>query len=489
MLFNSLHFALFFPVVALLHFLLPYRYRWMFLLAASYYFYMAWIPKYVLLLMLSTLVDYTAGLLMGRTESKTIRRRYLCISLAMNLGMLFFFKYFNFFNENLRDLFEYLALPYNVSPSKWLLPVGISFYTFQTVGYAIDVYRGQIKPEKHLGIFALYVSFFPQLVAGPIERAGHLLPQFRKQVDFDYGRVTDGLKLVAWGLFKKVVIADRISVMVDYVYGNPYGHQGPGLVLASLMFAWQIYCDFSGYSDIAVGTAQILGYDLMQNFRQPYLSRSIPELWRRWHISLTTWFRDYVFISLGGTRVSAVRSALNLLTVFFLCGLWHGAKWTFVIWGLGHGIFLVSSMLTRKPRAKMAAALHLERIPRIHAVWQVAVTFSLFFFIGVFFRAENVPDALYILRHFFSGWGDPLNGLSFKQFIYSLGMRRVEEFHVAMAAIVLLETVHFLQLSGPLRPRLAKKPFWFRWALYYGIVLVIMCYGVFNDSPFIYFQF
>ncbi len=489
MLFNSLHFAVFFPVVAVVYFALPHRYRWLFLLAASYYFYMAWVPKYVLLIIASTLVDYVATQMMGRTESKAQRRKYLYFSLAGNLGLLFFFKYFNFFNDTLQSVFEYFSLPYHVPESHLLLPVGISFYTFQTLGYTIDVYRGKFKPERHLGIFALYVAFFPQLVAGPIERAGNLLPQLRKKFNFDYQRVTDGMKLIAWGLFKKVVIADRVAVMVDYVYANPQNHEGPGLALATLMFAWQIYCDFSGYSDIAIGAAQVMGVRLMTNFDRPYWSRSLLELWRRWHISLTSWFRDYVFFSLGGTRVPVPRIGLNLIVVFLITGLWHGANWTFIIWGLGHGVFLIISLLTRNARDRLAAFLRLDRIPRLHAMWQVAVTFGLFYYIGVFFRAESVSDGLYILKHLFLGWSEPFRGLGFKGFIHSLGMRDQEDFYVAVLAILVLETVHFFQSRGPIRARLAQKPAWVRWPLYYALALVILTYGVFNESPFIYFQF
>ncbi len=489
MLFNSLHFAIFFPVAATVYFMLSHRYRWLFLLGASYYFYMAWVPQYILLILASTLVDYAAARMMGATESMGRRRTLLGLSLAANLGLLFFFKYYNFFNDSLRDLLAYFSLPYHVPESSLLLPVGISFYTFQTLGYTIDVYRGHIKPERHLGIFALYVSFFPQLVAGPIERAGNLLSQFREHYEFDYKRVTDGLKLMAWGVFKKAVIADRVAVMVDYVYANPQGHQGPGLALATLMFAWQIYCDFSGYSDIAIGASQVMGFRLMTNFDRPYWSRSLPELWRRWHISLTTWFRDYVFLPLGGTRVGSARIAVNVLIVFLITGLWHGAKWTFVIWGAGHGLFLVSSMLTRGVRKKIADGLHLERIPRMHAVWQTAVTFAMFYYIGVFFRAETVGDGFYILKHLFTGWGDPFNGGDFKSFIYSVGVRSSSEFNVAIAAIVVLEIGHYLQMRGPVRPRLAQQPALIRWVLYYLLVLSILSYGVFTASPFIYFQF
>lgn len=490
MLFNSVEFAIFFPVVTVAYFLLPYRWRWILLLIASYYFYMSWIPIYVSLLLLTTTIDYLAGIMMDGTESKPKRLKYLLCSLAANLTILFFFKYFNFFSDTVQSVFNYFGLQYHMPTSHLLLPVGVSFYTFQSIGYAIDVYRGDIRAERNFGIFALYVSFFPQLVAGPIERASNLLPQFRQNFDFDYERATNGLKLIAWGLFKKVVIADRLAVLVDTVYGNPHNFQGPGLLIGTLMFAWQIYCDFAGYSDIAVGTAQILGFRLMTNFDKPYWSRSLGELWRRWHISLTSWFRDYVYRSLGGTRTTKWRSARNVMVVFLITGVWHGASWTFILWGVFHGIALVLSTLTRNLRASLVKITRIDRVPRLHAAWQILITFSLWLFIGVFFRAKNVEDAFYILSHMFTGWThNPFGTEGFDDFVFSLGLPQTEDFFIAVFAIILLETVHMFQFYGSIRQWVSRRPIWFRWALYYSLMLVILCFGVFNRSPFIYFQF
>jgi len=298
MLFNSLHFLVFFPVVVIIYFLLPHRFRWILLLLSSYYFYMSWEPEYVLLIMVSTLIDYFAGLKIGETDDRVKRKKFLYASLIVNLGLLFTFKYFNFFSDNLRAFFDLISLPVDTPTLKLLLPVGISFYTFQTMSYSIDVYRGKIKPEKHLGIFAVYVSFFPQLVAGPIERAGNLLPQFFEKKDYNFERISGGLKLMIWGFFKKLVIADRVAVVVDQVFNNVTDYSGIPILLAVFFFSIQVYCDFSAYSDIAIGGAKIMGYDLMTNFRRPYFSRSIAEFWRRWHISLSTWFQDYVFTPL-----------------------------------------------------------------------------------------------------------------------------------------------------------------------------------------------
>jgi D-alanyl-lipoteichoic acid acyltransferase DltB (MBOAT superfamily) len=489
MLFNSLHFAIFFPIVTTVYFALPHRFRWAWLLGASYYFYMAWVPIYVLLLLTSTVVDYFAAILIETAPTPRRRRWFLYLSLLTNLGILFTFKYFNFFADSLQEVFNFFSLPYHTPASRLLLPVGISFYTFQELGYVIDVYRGKIKAERHLGYFALYVTFFPQLVAGPIERASNLLPQFREQHSFDYHRVTDGLKLMMWGLFKKVVIADRAGIIAAYVFANPQSHNGPGLFLATFLVSWQIYCDFSGYSDIAIGGAQVMGFRLMQNFDRPFFSRSFPELWRRWHISLMTWFRDYLFIPLGGSRGSVFRVCLNVMLVFTICGLWHGASWTFVIWGATMGACTVASFLTRSLRKRVVEAIGLSKFPRIHHVLQVLTVYGMFMVLGVPFRAESMSDVFYILPHFFTGWLDPLRGMKFDDFIIGLGMPRVEEFHVLALALVILIAAQVMQGKGPIRPRLSRKPLWMRWSLYYAAALVILCYGMFNNSPFIYFQF
>ncbi|MFC1608484.1 MBOAT family O-acyltransferase [Candidatus Latescibacterota bacterium] len=337
MLFNSIHYFFFFPVIVAVFYSIPHRFRWMLLLAASYYFYMCWKPEYLVLILIATAVNYLAGLMMGAAASVKARKLYLVLSLSTSLGILFCFKYFNFFNESFRALFTRLNLLYDVQAFEVLLPVGISFFTFQALSYSIDVYRGDREPEKHPGIFALYVAFFPQLVAGPIERSTRLMPQFFKKVPFGCDRVTDGLKKILVGLFKKVVIADRLALYVDAVYNNQAQHSGSTLLLATIFFSFQIYCDFSGYSDIAIGSARVLGYELMENFKRPYLSRSVGEFWKRWHISLSTWFRDYLYIPLGGSRVAYWRRYTNIFIVFLISGLWHGANWTFVVWGALHG--------------------------------------------------------------------------------------------------------------------------------------------------------
>ncbi|MCK5082965.1 MAG: MBOAT family protein, partial [Candidatus Omnitrophica bacterium] len=403
MLFNSLHFLIFFPVVVLAYFSMGHRFRWIFLLCASYYFYMCWKPEYVLLIMASTLIGYYTGLQMDKATVRSRRKMFLILSLVSNLGILFAFKYFNLLNDSLRAGFNHFNILYNIPAFDVLLPIGISFYTFQTLSYTIEVYRGNQKPEKHLGIFALYVAFFPQLVAGPIERSTNLLPQFYQRQRFDLQRIKNGLLLMAWGFFKKLIIADRIAVLVNQIYNNPTDYSGAPLIIATYLFAFQIYCDFSGYSDIAIGGAQVLGIDLMKNFKFPYMAKSVSEFWKRWHISLSTWFRDYLYIPLGGNRVTTQRWFFNIIIVFLISGLWHGANWTFVIWGALHGFYILFSFVTAKKRQSMASLLRLDQYPKIWGAVKTFITFNLIVFAWIFFRANSISDAMYICAHLFSG--------------------------------------------------------------------------------------
>lgn len=345
MLFNSFIFLIFFPTVVLLYFLLPHKYRWFFLLIASYYFYMNWKPVYAVLILASTIVTFSSAILMEYTAEQRKKRVFLIVSLLINFGILFTFKYFNFINENIIAILESMNVRWSVPNLDLLLPVGISFYTFQAVGYTIDVYRGEIKAEKHFGIYAIFVSFFPQLVAGPIERAKNLLPQFRRKHNLDPARLESGLKQMIWGFFMKVVVADRLALFVNATYNNVDAHNGTTLLIGTIFFAFQIYCDFAGYSNIAIGAARIMGFDLMTNFRRPYFAVNIGEFWHRWHISLSTWFRDYVYIPLGGNRVGKSRNYYNLFITFVVSGIWHGANWTFVIWGALHGFYMTLQKL------------------------------------------------------------------------------------------------------------------------------------------------
>lgn len=491
MLFNSFDFLVFFPLVVALYFALAPRFRWPLLLIASYVFYAWWRYDYLLLIVASTLVDYVAGLRMGRHERRAERRPWLALSLCSNLGLLFAFKYFNFFAGSLGALMEGLGFAYRPPMLNVLLPVGISFYTFQTLAYAIDVYRGNQKPERHLGIFALYVSFFPQLVAGPIERSRHLLPQLHTPQPFNERRVISGLQLMFWGFFKKLVIADRLALYVNAVYNEPESFQGLPVILATYFFAYQIYCDFSGYSDIAIGSARIMGYDLMENFRRPYFSKSISEFWQRWHISLSTWFRDYLYIPLGGNRVVRWRWYTNLLIVFLTSGLWHGANWTFLVWGALHGGYLVTSILTQGWRdGAWNAVVRLvgpslpmawrSRLPRLRQLVAMGVTFHLVVFAWVFFRANSLGDALILLR----------NGthLDFARPFMNIAMGSTQ-FIAAVLSIGVLEGIHLLQRRRSLGDWLGERPVWLRGAAYSCGILIILFFGEFGASEFIYFQF
>jgi alginate O-acetyltransferase complex protein AlgI len=489
-LFNSLEFLFFFPFVTAGYFLLPHHWRWLWLLIASCIFYMAFVPIYILILVVTIVVDYFAGLLIERTRGVE-RRRYLITSIIVTCGVLFVFKYFNFFGTNFNWIANQFNLNFAVDPLALILPIGLSFHTFQSLSYVVEVYRGNQKAERHFGIYSLYVMFYPQLVAGPIERPQNLLHQLREKHQFEYQRVADGLKLMAWGLFKKVVIADRLAVVVNTVYADPTAHSGGALLLAAVFFAFQIYCDFSGYSDMAIGAAQVMGIRLMENFRRPFASRSVSEFWTRWHISLSTWFRDYVYLPLGGNRVGRGRMALNIMATFLLSGLWHGANWTFVVWGGLNGYFISVSAATRKLREALARTCGPARVPRLRGALQIAITFSLFVFGLIFFRSASVSQAWYVVTHLFhdvGAWSDLQywrQTLSYQ----SIGVDD-DDLRTAFFAILVLEGVQAIQSRGSIRQRLAGQHWPVRWSLYLLLVWAILVYGMFVQvQPFIYFQF
>lgn len=498
MLFNSFHFLIFFPLVVFFYFTIPQKYRWILLLISSYYFYMCWKAEYIILIVISTLIDYFSAIQIHKNRDNGKRNIFLILSLLSNLGLLFSFKYFNFFNNSISSVFKYFNIFYNVPAFSLLLPVGISFYTFQTLSYTIDVYQGKREPERHMGIFAVYVSFFPQLVAGPIERSTSLMPQFFEHHKFEYGRVTSGLKLMAWGFFKKIVIADRLAVLVDHIYNNPTSFTGLPFVLATVFFAFQIYCDFSGYSDIAIGAAEVLGYRLMKNFRRPYLAKSISEFWSRWHISLSTWFRDYLYIPLGGNRVVKWRWYYNLFITFLVSGLWHGANWTFVIWGALNGFYLIFAIVTADIRQKIADFVGLTKVPTFHNILKTLITFMLTCFAWIFFRANTLQDALYIIKNMVVGTGQTIAALFLNKpgIVSSLlgikngyGLSRVEII-IGLLSILFLYTVHIIDEYYDIKISFDKKPLVFRWSCYLGIILCIICFGAFGGAEqFIYFQF
>jgi alginate O-acetyltransferase complex protein AlgI len=488
MLFNSLHFLVFFPLVVRFYYALPLRWRAPLLLLASYYFYFSWRPEYTLLLAATTLLDYYSGVRMSRLRTKAKRRPWLYLSLASNLGTLFIFKYFNFFRDTANGLAEVLHLPLAAPALALVLPVGVSFYTFQSVAYIVDVYQGKLEAERNLGRFALFVAFFPQLVAGPIERGGQMLPQLRQTHAFDYQGVASGLRLMAWGMFKKVVIADRLALLANPVFDHPKRFDSLALVLAVAAFTGQIYADFSGYTDLARGSARVLGYHLVLNFRQPYLATSVGDFWRRWHMSLSNWFRDYVYIPLGGSRRSPARNYGNLLIVFLLSGLWHGASWTFVVWGALHGLYLVAENWTAPVRTALAERLGLSARPHVHRAVGTAATLALVAYAWIFFRANSLPDAFYISTHLFRGWGG-LHPAQLQGLLAGLGRHFVAELLVAAGAVALLAASDYRAERGSVAAWLARWPAPLRWAGYLGLLLATLYAGVFGSNQFIYFQF
>jgi D-alanyl-lipoteichoic acid acyltransferase DltB (MBOAT superfamily) len=440
---------------------------------------MAFIPKYILILAVTIVVDYFAGLLIYKAQDKS-KKIYLIISILCNVGFLFIFKYFNFFNSNLSKLASLLHWNYTLGNLSIVLPIGLSFHTFQSMSYIIEVYRGNQKPERHFGIYALYVMFYPQLVAGPIERPQNLLHQFHEKKTFDSKRVIDGLQLMLWGMFKKVVIADNLALLVNSVYDNPANYKGLSLVIATYFFAFQIYSDFSGYTDIARGAARVMGFELMKNFKRPYFAKSVPEFWRRWHISLTSWFKDYVYISLGGNRKGLWKQLRNTMIVFLLSGLWHGANWTYVIWGGLNGIFILISVLTSKFRKKLLNHFKIDNKAIVARFIKVIITFNLISFTWIFFRAKSINDAFIILKNICSSI------MSIPHFRY------VEaKFDLLLGCILIgiLLLVQLFQRKYEIRKLISEKPILLRSFVYASALIAILLLGATKSSDFIYFQF
>jgi len=476
MLFNSIHFVIFFAIVTPAYFLLADKHRWKLLLLASCYFYMTFVPVYLLILGFTIIVDYFAGILIENAKGKT-RKLYLVLSLVANLGVLVFFKYYNFLNDNLTALLGSFNYSNHVPYLTILLPIGLSFHTFQAMSYTIEVYRGNQKPERHFGIYALYVMFYPQLVAGPIERPQNILPQFHEKKYFSYENLRAGMHLMLWGFFKKVVVADRLATYVDAVYNNSDKHSAASLLLASFFFSIQIYCDFSGYTDIARGAAKIMGYDLMINFRRPYFAKSIKEFWQRWHISLSTWFRDYVYKPMGGNRVSQLLFYRNIFVIFVLSGLWHGASWTFILWGVLHGSFYVVGMIIDNFKKKVPM-LNVD-LGFIGSIYHIGMTFLLVSFARIFFRSTSIEQALNICRDVLTWKGGGLFIGPKSNMYYSL---------MVIAILFMVEIYQEYYPEGKFS--LFNNPYKIvRHATYVAVVLMIFLFGVLNYSQFIYFQF
>lgn len=480
MIFTSPEFVIFFVLVVPAYFLLPHRWRWVLLLVASYFFYGYGSLVYVPVLILTTLIDYTAALIIDRSDQPRTRRLWLAASIGANLGILFLFKYFDFFSASVGAALNIAGLPATPPQLSLVLPVGISFYTFQSMAYTIDVYRRAMKPEANAGRFATFVVFFPQLVAGPIERAPHLLPQFRLPFTFDEARAVEGLRLMLWGFFKKVVIADRLAIYVNTVYNNVDGYSGQTLIIATIFFAFQIYCDFSAYSDIAIGAAKIMGFDLMQNFREPYFAGSVREFWSRWHISLSTWFRDYLYIPLGGNRLSLGRTLLNLMIVFVVSGLWHGASWTFVIWGALHGLASVIETYGRTRGIRIGGR------DRVWVLVRTGLTFAFICFTWIFFRANSLDDAAYVVSNLFTFNAADVTA-PFAAGLLDAGT----EFALAWALIALLLLVDWAVGKWGFARLFNGSPAAARWAVYYALGAAVIFSGLYGSGAqeFIYFQF
>ncbi len=478
MLFNSLQFLIFFTAIVFIYYIIPHRFRWFILLSASYCFYACWNINHVICLAASTAVTYYVALRMHAGQKK---KMYLSLSIIMNLGMLFFFKYLNLFSGMINPFLKEFNIFQGSPFFQLMVPIGIAFYTLKSIGYSIDVYRGTIEPEKHFGIFALYVSFFPQIISGPIDRAGLLVPQLHERKTFDPVLLKNGIMLMLWGYYKKLAVADRLAPVVNSVYDSPMHYNGPHFIIATVLFAIQLYCDFSGYTDIARGAALAMGIRLSDNFNRPYSSRSIIEFWRRWHISLSSWFRDYLYIPLGGNRVGRQRWYLNLFITFVIAGLWHGGQMTFIIWGSLHGAYVIISRMTEKIRKKISSTLHLDRNPSAHKYVQITITASLVCFAWIFFRARTMPEAVYIIKMLPVGWESDIN-------LQSMGLGWIESIIIIMSIMVLF-MVHKFEKHENMEQMFESKPTVVKWLFYYFIIYGIILMGNLNQNTFIYFRF
>jgi len=475
MLFNSIDFVFFFIIVTVGYFLLPHKYRWILLLAASCYFYMAFVPVYILILGFTIVIDYFAGIYIEKTEGKN-RKLLLICSLIANIGVLVVFKYYNFLNESFGYVLGDMGYKNPIPYLSILLPIGLSFHTFQAMSYTIEVYRGNQKAEKHFGIYSLYVMFYPQLVAGPIERPQNILHQMHEEHEFDYARIVSGLQLMLWGFFKKLVVADRLSIYVNSVYSHPDLHNGSSITIASFFFAVQIYCDFSGYSDMAIGCARVMGYDLMINFRRPYFARSISEFWGRWHISLSTWFRDYLYIPLGGNRVARYRVYLNLMVVFIVSGIWHGANYTFIVWGILHGFYSLSGIIFKPYGEQLAKASGINQ--RVLNVFNILFTILLVTFAWIFFRAATIGDAFSLIKNLKSIGAAPFTGDGISNMA-----------HCILAILLLFIIEYKMEYLSEKFNLITDNRMWVRWGSTVAFLFIILLLGVFSGGQFIYFQF
>lgn len=498
MLFNSAQFLAFFPIVALVYFIIPRKVRYIWLLCSSYYFYMCWNAEYALLILTSTVITYFASLAIEHVKSfigeekekTTMKKIILVVAIVINIAILFYFKYTKFAAAVIQLLLYKVGILINIPEFDIILPVGISFYTFQALGYVIDVYRDDIYAEKNFFRYALFVSFFPQLVAGPIERSRNLLKQLAVPQKFNYEKAREGLYLVLWGYFLKIVLADRIAIFVDTIYGDYINYPGFYLVWATVLFAVQIYCDFAGYSTIARGTAKILGIELMENFNAPYLSKSVAEFWRKWHISLTSWFKDYLYIPLGGSRKGKFRKQINKMIVFLVSGLWHGASFSFVAWGALNGLYQVIGDMLMPIRNLLVKILHLNRDSLGHKIASAIITFVMVDFAWTFFRAQTMREAIEIVKSMFTTYNP---WIMFDGSIYNCGLN-AKNYWIMIVGIGILFIADMLKQRGIIiRKLIMEQDYWFRWLIIDATIIIIFVFGIwgsaYDAASFIYFQF
>jgi alginate O-acetyltransferase complex protein AlgI len=483
MLFNSLHFALFLPVVFALYWALNnklIKYQNALLLIASYFFYACWDWRFMFLLLFSTLLDYFTGIKMAESTSPQNKKRWFWLSIGINLGFLGVFKYYNFFADSFAQALTNIGLEVNPTSLNVILPVGISFYTFHGLSYVIDIYKEKIKPENNFIDYAVFVSFFPLLVAGPIERATHLLPQLKQQRKFDYVMAVDGMRQILWGLFKKIVIADQCAVFANMIFNNSDAYPGSTLLLGAIFFAFQIYGDFSGYSDIAIGTAKLFGINLLRNFAYPYFSRDIAEFWRRWHISLSSWFRDYLYIPLGGSRQNMAIKIRNTFIIFIVSGFWHGANWTFIVWGAINALFILPSIIRKTNRSNLGIVADGKVLPSLKDTFAMLSTFAITVFAWIFFRAENLAHAGNYISEIFS-----------RSLFTGSAVTRTGEFLTAGLLILFFIGIEWSGRSHKyaIENIVKYKKRTVRWAIYAGILFLIVMYMPAKSTPFIYFQF
>ncbi len=477
MLFNSFEFILFLPIVFLLYWFVFRTLKWQnaLVVCASYVFYGWWDWRFLLLIAFTTTCSYFSGILLERTKDNRRRQKWISAgNITINLLILCIFKYFNFFGESFTALLNIFGLKADWATLNIILPVGISFYTFQALSYTIDVYRGKLEPTHDVIAFFAFISFFPQLVAGPIERATHLLPQFQNARHFDYEQGADGMRQILWGMFKKIVVADNCAIVVNRVFADYASVQSSSLILVAVMFSMQIYCDFSGYSDIAIGTAKLFGIRLMRNFHNPYFSRDIAEFWRRWHISLTTWFRDYLYIPLGGSRTTKAKIVRNTFVIFLVSGFWHGANWTFIVWGTYHALLFLPLILMGKNRKYTNIVAEGRLLPSLKECVQMLVTFALATIGWILFRSETIGQAFSYIKCIFSNWDASLGSA-------------VSPYYIVWIVVMLL--VEWFQRNGEHGLDIRRFPIVVRWGTYIALCAIILLYGSFRNEQFIYFQF